>query len=385
MRSKEETAAMMGISDIFGFAPRKGLALLECLGSAAEAFRMSERDASALLGADFETRKKLRPERLDGYMASVEKLTAEGVRCICLGDEDYPPLLAECPDPPIGLYLKGGEACRTLLRSRINIAIVGTRDPDLYGLSCCQELVRTLSDSPLKPGIISGLALGIDYSAHATAVDCGLASLGVMATGIDRIYPARHAHLADRMCSGGGGVITDYSPGTLPMAWHFLRRNRIIAGMCQATILIQSRIKGGGMTTARLAASYDRDVYAFPGRIRDLRNAGCNALIARRVAEIAESPESLAVKLGLSVRARDRDVRHSLADIAVERLGGMLDTELMDDLRAVAEAIEKEDGISTERLCSICTLPYKRVAAAVTAMESEGLVRTDLLGRCCRI
>ena len=195
-----------------------------------------------------------------------------------------------------------------------------------------------------------------------------------MATGIDRIYPSRHESLAERMVrTPGCALVSCYPLGTAPLANQFLSRNRIIAGMSRATVLVESKIRGGGLITARHAYSYDRDVYALPGRVDDVRSQGCNRLIRDKIAEPVISREDFLDKLGLKApRLRKQDVLGKAAGLFPD---GSLEL-------AVLKAVLAERGIDIRTLCTRTDRPYAEVIAAALALESEGFLSMDILQRC---
>lgn len=263
------------------------------------------------------------------------------------------------------------------------IAFVGTRDISPYGRLWCQKLVRALADAPIQPTIVSGMALGADGIAHRTALECGLGTIGVMATGIDSIYPVQHERLAvDIVHRPGCGLITDYPTGTSPVALNFLRRNRIIAGLVSAVVVVESKSRGGSLMTARYACEYSREVFALPGRIDDIRSAGCNSLIHTQMARIITSPEELVGELGLG--RPSRGAGGSWAAGSGASLRGIL-TRKYGELSAqvrIGEAVKENLGITVEALSARLILPYQEVLTAVTVMEADGILSTDLLGRC---
>ena len=263
------------------------------------------------------------------------------------------------------------------------IAFVGTRDISPYGRLWCQKLVRALSDAPIQPTIVSGMALGADGIAHRTALECGLGTIGVMATGIDSIYPVQHERLAvDIVHRPGCGLITDYPMGTSPVALNFLRRNRIIAGLVSAVVVVESKSRGGSLMTARYACEYSREVFALPGRIDDVRSAGCNSLIHAQMARIITTPEELVGELGLGRLSRGAGGSWAagsgatLRSILTRKYG-----ELSAQVR-IGEAVKENLGITVEALSAQLILPYQEVLTAVTVMEADGILTTDLLGRC---
>ena len=239
-----------------------------------------------------------------------------------------------------------------------------------------------LAKTTAKPLIVSGLALGVDGVAHRTALDCGLPTIGIMATGIETVYPWRHTALAERMAATpGSALLTDYPPGTAPVATHFLRRNRIIAGICNATILVESKIRGGGMMTARLASSYDRTVLALPGRIDDIRSQGCNLLIRQQIAEPITGLDELPVQLGLTDRRR-RKVAGDPSAAVRQIYAGVLQPDHVQRLVAIVGLIRRQRGISLEEIARATGRPWPEVSADAGILESDGIISMDLLQNC---
>lgn len=228
---------------------------------------------------------------------------------------------------------------------------------------------------------MSGLALGVDIEAHKTAIENGLPTIAVMATGPDSIYPQRHKAYAERIASTPGcALITDYPPGTAPLAIHFLRRNRIIAGLSKATLLIESKLKGGGLMTCRLAFSYNREVYALPGRADDIRSQGCNELIRKKMAEPITSVSSLTDSLGMV-----RTIRPTKTDFTALIHGfyrGQCSEEDIALLHKTLSAIEKNRGATVEEIGDILHTGYLKASELIGLLEIDGFITVDLLQRC---
>ena len=201
-------------------------------------------------------------------------------------------MLFRSPDAPIILYYRGNA---DLNAERI-IAIVGTRLATEYGKYACRSIIKALRKLDPKPIIVSGLAYGIDITAHREALELGMKTIGVMATGLDTIYPASHRNIAAKMLNMGG-VLSDFPSKTPGATINFLKRNRIIAGIADATILVESKIKGGGLVTIKQANSYSRNCFAIPGRINDITFEGCNLMIEKNIAAIINTPETIALEM----------------------------------------------------------------------------------------
>ena len=378
----EEKACLCALSRIFGFEPRKGLALVEQLGCASALFALDKDELDNLLGPYHSHRYQIRQSAVFEAAKELEMLEKTGVTFVGWGQEGYPPMLIECPDPPIGLYIRSHTHPKDLWTRPKNIAVVGTRDISPYGMEWCSKAVEGLADTRQKPLIVSGLALGTDICAHRKALEYDLPTIAVMPTGPDAVYPHRHLAFADELCRRPGcALITDYPPGTAPLPVNFLRRNRIIAGLSHATVLIESKIKGGGMMTARLAFSYDRDVFALPGRIDDIRSQGCNKLIAEKIAEPLVSVDGLVKAMGLDssgTQRRNMDIGAMLRVAFGERF----DNATLNDMTALMECMRRSRGVTVEEAGAMTGIEYGRASSLISLLELEGFVSMDLLQRC---
>ena len=381
MENIEEKACLCALNRIFGFEPKIAQALIGHMGSAAEVFRLSPKDLEEITGPHFKYKGQICSAAADSAAEELYRLERQGIQFCGVTENTYPDLLRECEDAPVGLYIRSSTPAAGLWPAKESIGIVGTRDITPYGKEWCIKTVQSLARSGSRPAIISGLALGVDIEAHRTALEEGLPTIGVMATGPDSIYPVRNRHTAERMVSTPGcALITDYPPGTAPLAIHFLRRNRIIAGLSRSIILVESKIRGGGLITCKLGFSYNRDIYALPGRIDDLRSQGCNLLIREKIAEPITSTEALLESLGMKSRSRRSP------DTFKERLQGTFgrssSAEYIDRLHTLLLAISKERGITVEELSLKTGLGYRQTAEATAMLEIEGFISIDLLQRC---
>lgn len=382
---------MLALNKIFGFKPAVALTLVENLGSAAAVFAMSEEQKQQIMGPWSACRDQLNKASVDWADGELSRIEALGHRFIHVGDDCYPALLRECEDAPLGLYFRGCSPPEEVFGNMDPIAIVGTRDLSPYGREWCSRIVRSmasgatspelsLGNSGRGPTIVSGLALGTDICAHLEALDSGLTTVAVMATGIETVYPWRHNAIAERIASTPGcALITDYPTGTTPVALNFLRRNRIIAGMSRATILVESKAHGGGIMTANLSYSYNRDTYALLGRADDLCSQGCNNLIRAKVAEPVTDCESLLASLNLRCGKIEEPTPELLA-AKMKRAGASDDR--VGKAAQVLLAIKNCRGISFDELVRATGLPFREVAAIATRLECDGMIDIDMLQRC---
>ena len=213
------------------------------------------------------------------------------MNCIHLGTSEYPRLLAEIPDPPACIWTRGDPAAFT----PIGVAVIGARAASQEGLTAAYEIAFDLARAGIV--VISGLARGVDASAHQGALDAGGKTIAVLGTGIDRVYPAEHAELS-RSIADSGLLLTEVPLGSAPEDWHFPRRNRIISGLSKAVVVVEAREKSGSLITARLAADQGRDVMAVPGTFVGGRNCGANALL-RDGAKLVQSAVDILQELGI--------------------------------------------------------------------------------------
>ena len=366
---------------IFGFEPKIGLEILAHLESAEALFGLDSEGLDRLMGPFSKYRNLIREETVYTEARELTRLADNGISFCGWTEDIYPELLKECEDPPIGLYIRSSTPLQKLWEPCRRIAVVGTRDITPYGREWCERIVRSMSLSDDRPVIVSGLALGTDITAHRTALESGLPTIGVMATGPEDVYPYRHKDFANRLVSTPGcALITDYPPGTAPAALNFLRRNRIIAGLGEATILIESKLKGGGMMTCRLAYSYNREVYALPGRVDDIRSQGCNDLIRRKIAEPVTSEAELLKSLGLTMR---RKSSHAGLEACLRAAyGNSSSPERLAMMVAILRTIAGNRGIVMDDLPAATGIDFRTVTELAGILEIDGFISIDMLRRC---
>lgn len=331
------TAIMDNRRNIFGLMPDCNRRTAEALADTAEAEARAE--------------------------SEIEFAARNGISILCMGSEDYPQRLKECIDAPLVLFYKG---TARLNRMRV-INIVGTRHCTAYGQDCIHSFVKDLSAMCPDVLIVSGLAYGVDICAHREALANGLDTVAVLAHGLDYLYPPRHRDTADKMLTQGG-LLTEFFSNTNADKLNFLRRNRIVAGMSDATVLIESAAHGGGLVTARIANGYSRDVFAFPGRTGDMYSEGCNNLIRDNKAGLISSAADFINAMGWQTDARLEQARRN----GIERT---LFPELTADEQAVADALQKENDQQVNSLTLTSGIPVSRLAATLFTLEMKGMVR----------
>ncbi len=251
---------------------------------------------------------------------------------------EYPPLLRAIHDPPPELHLRGEAEVELLQRS--SVALVGARSCSSYGRSVARSLARELAGAGVV--VVSGMARGIDGEAHRGALEAGGTTVAVLGCGIDRDYPAAHAELARRICDGGGLVVSEYEPGVEPAPWRFPARNRIIAGLCRATVVVEARERSGALITADFALEEGREVLAVPGEITSALSAGTNALLRLGATPVTQAEDVLEV-YGLERKARSAT---SLGPVADALLALLADRPLSADELLRASGVEPGAGSS---------------------------------------
>lgn len=273
-----------------------------------------------------------------------------------LTDEDYPQRLKNCADAPVMLYFKGNAD----LNSSKIISIVGTRSATDYGKDLCKKLIADLKVH--EPLIVSGLAYGIDFMAHKEAHKLSIPTIGVLAHGLDRIYPAQHRNMAEKMLDCGG-LLTEFMSGTIPDRENFPKRNRIIAGLCDLTIVVEASIKGGALITAELANSYNRDVFAFPGRIDDEFSLGCNHLIKTNRANLITKAADIEYIMGWSIEV-DKPKKTQLS----------LAISLTDDEKIIANVLSNKGNLAIDELSFLTGFQQSKLVHIVLGLEMQGIL-----------
>lgn len=273
-------------------------------------------------------------------------------------DEDFPYRLKQCADSPILLYTLGNAD----LDSKYILSVVGTRRATEYGTNMCKKLISGLTE--LGVLIVSGLAYGIDTAAHKNALDSGLPTLGVLAHGLDRIYPPVNTSLAQRMIENGG-LITEFMSQTEPDRENFPKRNRIIAGLSDATIVIEAGSKGGALITADIANSYNRDVFAVPGRTNDSYSEGCNNLIKTNKAALIQKPEDIFYIMGWNRENKKKGPIQQKLFIQLE-----------PEQEKLISILQKDGECSIDKLCNESDLTASKVAEGLLNLEMEGLIKS---------
>lgn len=331
--------------------------LLSYCGSAEEVFNSKASSLITIPGIGSITAKAIRHhtsfERAEKELEFIDKYK---IQTFFITDNLYPARLRNCSDAPLLLYFKG----EANLNSAKVISVVGTRNATEYGKEICRQLIADLNVH--KPLIVSGLAYGIDSMAHKECLKQSLPTVGVLGHGLDRIYPAVHRSLAEKMLDCGG-LLTEFPSTTIPDRENFPKRNRIIAGMADATIVVEASIKGGALITAELANSYNRDVFAYPGRINEEFSAGCNFLIKTNRASLISRVADLEYLLGWTeIKAKQSKPQLSL----------MLN--LTADEQRIADILNERGSIAVDELAIQSRMAQSKLAVTILGMEMQGII-----------
>jgi DNA processing protein len=304
--------------------------------------------------------------RAEAELAFIEK---HKIKALLLGQPDYPQRLAECPDAPIVLYYMGSA---DLNQMRV-INVIGTRHSTVYGHDLIRRLMADLRAKGIQPLVVSGLAYGVDICAHREALANGFETVGVLAHGLDDLYPPRHRDTAKEMLHQGG-LLTEYMSQTRADKLNFVRRNRIVAGMCDATILVESAVKGGGLITCGIAQDYNRSVFAFPGAVGAPYSEGCNQLIRNNGAQLITSAQDLIESMGWQM-----DIQRQQAEVqGIER---QLFPNLSEEEQTIVNVLSKTGDLQLNMLSVKANIPIGQLTALLFQMEMKGIVR-PLAGGC---
>lgn len=359
---QDEQIYTLALTRIPGLGLMGACSLMRTLGSASAIFQ-NRKDLKELVP---EVSNKLVkaldcPEAFKRAEQELQFAEKNQIQCITLNDPAYPSRLRECEDAPLALFYRGNASLNAL---RI-VSMVGTRHATAYGEEVCQSFVSDLANLCPDVLIVSGLAYGIDIQAHKAALQHGFSTIGVLAHGLDRIYPAAHRKTAVSMMDQGG-LLTEFMSGTNPDRQNFVKRNRIVAGMSDATIVIESAAKGGALITAELAESYHRDCFAFPGRTTDTYSKGCNELIRNNRASLILSAEDFVDAMGWNMAPNQ-------ARKTVQR---ELFPELNEEEKKIICLLEPHpEGIQINLLVVEANIPINQMSALLFELEMKGVVR----------
>jgi DNA processing protein len=344
------------LSLIEGIGPVNAKKLIAHRGGAEEVFKSSRKQLLSIdgIGPSY-VDKILSADTARAADALLETESKAGNNIFCYLDKAYPRRLNNCEDAPLLIFTQG----EVDLNQAYVLSIVGTRHATEYGTRATEDFIKAIS--PLRPLIVIGLAHGIDVAAHKAAMRFDCPTVGVLAHGLDMVYPAIHRKVADRMCEQGG-LISEFPIGIKPDKERFPMRNRIVAGMSDATVVVESDVSGGSLITARMANDYARDVFAIPGRVTDRFSRGTNDLIRRDAAHLLDDPDEFMKMMGWELNKKEEVVQTSMF------------IELGSKEKSLVAALSK-DPRSVDVIAVETAMPMSEVNAMLLGLEFKGMVR----------
>jgi len=353
---KDDLLYQIALTLVHNIGDVQAKALINHFGDANSVFKAKKKELENVEGVrstaissikEFENFKRAEEE-----ISFIEKYK---IKPLFLTDKDYPKKLLNCYDSPTLLYYRGNADLNT---SKV-LGIVGTRSCSAYGKAMCEKLISELEDENIL--VVSGLALGIDSIAHKGALKNNIKTVGVLAHGLDHIYPPENKSLAKQM-TNHGGVITEFLSNTKREKGYFPKRNRIVAGMCDAVVVMESSIKGGSLITAELANGYNKDVFAFPGKANDSKSEGCNFLIKTNKAALVTSAEDVLESMGWKEQKKKIKKQRELF------------IEFSNEEKIIFDILNQQENIHIDELYLKSNLSSSTCAAALLTLEMQGVV-----------
>lgn len=331
--------------------------LLARFGSAEGIFKEKNSHLEKIEGIGrFRIRNLNRKSQLEAADREIRFIQDNDIDWYYFQDKHYPEFLKHCVDGPVLLFGKGNID----LKNKKIISVVGTRRVTNYGARFCEELIAELA--PLNPVIVSGLAYGIDISAHRAAIENGLQTIACLGHGLNQIYPKKHK-IYERDIIENGGFFSEFWSDDIFDRNNFLKRNRIIAGLSEATVVIESAERGGSLVTADIANSYNREVFAVPGRATDSQSRGCNNLIKQQKAHVLTTAADVVYHLGWELKKNPKPVQTQLF------------VELDEDEKKIYRFLKGKEKELLDVIALECGIPVFKVATLLMNMELKGVIR----------
>ena len=355
--SEQDLFYLLALLKVEGVGDIMAKKLLTHFGKAETVFTTKTNQIAAIDGVGSVLLKNLKDKSIfEKASNELDFIKSNDIKVSFFQDENYPERLKHCFDSPVLIFSAGN---MNLKNKRI-ISIVGTRQITSYGTDFCRKLIEDLA--PLDPVIVSGFAYGVDIVAHQIAMEHNLQTIGVLAHGLNQIYPKTHKKYVAKM-EENGGFITEFWSSSNPDKENFVRRNRIVAGMTEATIVIESADKGGSLITANLANDYNRDVFAVPGRVTDKYSQGCNDLIKTQKANVLSSAADLIYMLNWDIEKKVKSIQKSLF------------VDLEPDEQKVYDFLIKNGKELLDIIALQCDFPIFKISGVLLNMELKGVIR----------
>lgn len=360
----EELFHVLALLQVEGVGDVISKKLLAHCGSATSVFKAKTSQLASIDGIGSVLLKNLKNKSVFEKAESEMKfINANTINVSYFLDDNYPERLKHCIDGPVLLFSSGNVD----FRNRKTISIVGTRQITSYGTEFCKKLIADLA--PLDPIIISGFAYGVDIIAHQAAMEHNLQTVGVLAHGLNQIYPKTHKKYVSKM-EENGGFMTEFWSSSNPEKENFVKRNRIVAGISEATIVIESADKGGSLITANIANDYNRDVFAVPGRTTDKYSQGCNTLIKTQKANLLSSAADLIYMLNWDIDEIASKTRNDKKSIQKQ-----LFVSLDDEEQKIYSYLQKNGKELLDTIALHCDFPIYKISGILLNMELKGVIR----------
>ncbi len=341
--------------------------MYDITGSAAEILE-NHKDIKAIVPDATDNLAGIMASDIEKYIQRAEEeqewCQNHNISILCISDKEYPDRLRQCHDAPLVLYVRGNAN----LNSRHTIDIVGTRKCTPYGTDIINNIVHDIASLCPDITINSGLAYGVDITAHRAALKNNIPTVGITAHGQDTLYPALHKKEANEMVEGNGAVVTEYPRFTRPEARNFLQRNRIIAGMSDATIIIESASHGGGLVTARIAQDYGRDVFAVPGPVNAEYSKGCNNLIRDNKAQLITCAQDIIDAMNWQMESKLQQARKA-------GISRSMFVNLTPDEQKIVDTLRNNGDSQANALTTLTGLPINIVNSALFSLEMQGVIK----------
>lgn len=362
MNAEDKLLYQIALTQIRGVGDITARNLLQVVGDEEGIFKSSRKSLSSIQGIASKTIDEiLNLEVLRRAEKELSFVITNKITTFFISEETYPKRLRDCSDAPVLLYFKGN----TNLNAEKIISIVGTRKSTAYGNGFCDTFLQEIASALPDTLIVSGLAYGIDIQAHRFALKYGLPTIGVLAHGLDRIYPSAHRQTAKEMVENGG-IITEFPSETEPDRFNFVRRNRIVAGMADAVIVVESDDKGGSLITAEIANSYCKDVFALPGKATDKYSKGCNKLIASHKADLLLSTEYFLEQMGWDRVSSKKAKQPCQQELFVE---------LTSEESIIVDQLKNQEAIHIDQLARELNIPSYQLFSTLLELEMKGMVK----------
>ena len=361
----EEIFYAMALTRLTNFNFQQALELYKAVGSAQQIYEHRNEIADVVKNASPRLMDALKDwsEAMKRAEFELKFMQEHQIRALTPLDDDYPQRLCECADAPLVIYYRGNS---DLNLSKV-VSVVGTRQCTQYGKDLIHRFMTDLRQMCPQVLVVSGLAYGVDICAHREALDCGYDTVAVLAHGLDQIYPYRHRETAVQMVSHGG-LLTEFMSNTSADKPNFVRRNRIVAGMADACVVVESAARGGGLITAEIAQSYDRAVFAFPGAVGMTYSEGCNHLIRDNVAGLITSADDFVKAMGWPIES----LRQQANAKGIER---NLFPDLSPEESSVVNLLQQTNDLQLNILSVKTGIPIGQLTALLFQLEMKGVIK----------